>query len=210
MFLSHLGLSSTTWTGQQQSINLLKKDDNNLIPSFLFLSWHISFLLPRHHWQSVDKIFTHLVSDPVGGNHVAFADLCLGRNGRIHTYIHMTKCLLQSLRSWLQPIDWMICFETRWALQQLFCNIRTNLVSVEVATGGSPHRDKVAGGSSLPVWSELRLIYIGWSWFMMYELKPNRSGFVLSVVQMLAAYFLLYMLNFFCRTLICWKGHCSI
>ena len=97
----------------------------------------------------------------------------------------------------------MIC-----ALQQLFCKIRTNLVSVEVTTGGSPHRDKVARGSSLPVWSELRLIYIGWSWFMMYELKPNRSGFVLSVVQMLAAYFLLFIF-FFCRTLICWKGHCS-
>lgn len=28
---------------------------------------------------------------------------------------------------------------------------------------------------------------------MMYELKPNRSGFVLSVVQMLAAYFLLFI-----------------
>ena len=29
-FLSHLGLSSTTWTGQQQSINLLKQNANYL------------------------------------------------------------------------------------------------------------------------------------------------------------------------------------
>ena len=74
-FFNHLGLSSTIRTRQQQSINLLKKDENNLISSFKFLS---------RHWLSVDKIFAHLVSDPVGGNHVTFADLRLGGNGRIH------------------------------------------------------------------------------------------------------------------------------
>ena len=37
-FFNHLGLSSTIRTRQQQSINLLKKDENNLISSFKFLS----------------------------------------------------------------------------------------------------------------------------------------------------------------------------
>ena len=31
--------------------------------------------------KSVDRMFAHLVSDAVGGNHVAFADLRLGGNG---------------------------------------------------------------------------------------------------------------------------------
>ena len=38
-------------------------------------------------------------------------------------------------------------------------------------------------GSSLHVWSEPRVIYIGWSWLLI-KLKPNTSGFVVTLAQM--------------------------
>ena len=69
-FFNHLVLSSTTRTGQQQSINLLKKNENNLF----CLSYSSIDVF-------VDKISAHLVSDSVGGNHVTFADLRLRGKG---------------------------------------------------------------------------------------------------------------------------------